>query len=261
MSLQDGQIADLLAAGRQAWPTIGVDAAAFARFVRERLPGSAELVLTFACLSGDTQALSELDRRYLARVPQWVARVDASPDFGGEVRQMLAEKLLVGSDGRPRLADFTGKGSLEGWLRVAALRTALNLRRGQALVMSAEQIDARRALAASDHELKLIATQHREHFRDAFRDAFAALTPRARHVVRLHFVDGLTLQKIANMHQVNVSTVWRWIGTAHADLARRIKEQLRQRAGLSESQVDQLVHTVQQQLDVSLTGLLRSAQP
>ncbi len=30
---------------------------------------------------------------------------------------------------------------------------------------------------------------------------------------------------------------------------------------LEESQVDQLVHTVQQQLDVSLTGLLRSAQP
>ena len=48
------------------------------------------------------------------------------------MRQRLRERLFVGSDGEPaRLASYSGRGPLGTWVRIAAIRLALNLRRSE----------------------------------------------------------------------------------------------------------------------------------
>src|SRR5947209_904462 len=60
----------------------------------------------------------------------WVARVGREPSFVEEVRQTVREKLLVAAaDAPPRIVEYTGRGALAAWLRIIAVRAALNLRR------------------------------------------------------------------------------------------------------------------------------------
>src|SRR6185369_15597861 len=92
----------------------------------------ADLFLACACLHNDDAAWRELDRIHLSRLPSFVARIDPSPAFGDEVRQRLSEKLIRDAGGgKAKLALYSGRCALGGWLRVAAVREAQDLKRTQ----------------------------------------------------------------------------------------------------------------------------------
>src|SRR5262245_3991171 len=86
-----------------------------------------ELYLAFACSSGQRAAVRVLEQQYLRDAMRAVARVNGAKEFTDEVQQMLSERLLVGP--APKIASFAGTGPLAAWLRVAAVRTALNLQK------------------------------------------------------------------------------------------------------------------------------------
>jgi RNA polymerase sigma-70 factor (ECF subfamily) len=77
-----------------------------------------------------------------------------------------------------------------------------------------------------------------------------------RTLLRLHYLDVLTLEKIARLFHVGRTTAHRWIADAReallADTTRRVRELL----VLSDSEVDSLLPLVASQLDVSLSRLL-----
>src|SRR5262249_46804856 len=135
----DQDIALAYVAGRAAWPNLAVSVDAFRHHVVDRLrlspasvvPRAADLYLVIAVLEGADRALPILDER-LARAAGVVARIDGAPAFVDEVRQELRVKLLAGPE--PRLRSYAGIGALFEWLRVAALRTAINLKRSDRLL-------------------------------------------------------------------------------------------------------------------------------
>src|SRR5581483_4498624 len=91
-----------------------------------------DLYLACACARGVPAALAALDRAVLLRVPAFICRVSTDAAFADEVRQQLRERLLVAPPGgAPKIAEYGGAGALHAWVRVAALRTALNLRRNR----------------------------------------------------------------------------------------------------------------------------------
>src|SRR5689334_9841943 len=107
MALDDDELDAFAFDAAAGVPSVKRDPLAFAEHVRTtiapRLEGAlladlhaADLFLAWACLEGDPVAWRELSRLYLARVPQWVARIDPSPAFADEVRQRIAERMLAG---------------------------------------------------------------------------------------------------------------------------------------------------------------------
>jgi RNA polymerase sigma-70 factor (ECF subfamily) len=108
----------------------------------------------------------------------------------------------------------------------------------------------------ADPELELVKRRHSEDFEAAFRDALAALAPRQRNVLRLHFVDGLTIAAIGAVHRVHRATAARWLAGARADVLERTRSALRARLRLTPTEVDSLVAVVQSRLDVNLRALL-----
>src|SRR5713101_7284652 len=80
----------LHAAGREAWPDVPLDAEAFAADVTNRVDAhrnlddavstlhAADLFLACACSRGIASALAAFDRVHLARVPDFVRRIDSS---------------------------------------------------------------------------------------------------------------------------------------------------------------------------------------
>jgi RNA polymerase sigma-70 factor (ECF subfamily) len=260
--------ADLQAAyqaGRAAFPGVELAEARYAEFVRERLgaalpeaPIAADLFLACACIDGDRRALEAFDAGYLALVPQFVARLEASAAGIDELRQRLREKLFVGvAGGPPKIAEYTGRGRLQSWLRVVAIRSALNEKASHKPESPASDLDER--LATADPELDYLRQRYRGEFRDAFAAAFAKLEPRDRTMLRLHLVDGLGIDRLAPMYGVHRATAARWLASVRESLFVGTRDALRARLGVSATEFASLVRLVRSELDLSIRRLLDEA--
>jgi RNA polymerase sigma-70 factor len=253
---------------RAAWPGIDLPLVQFAAHARARIdldgsgPGvahAADLYVAAACLAGRPAALDALERVFLVRIAAQIRRIDASPAFADEVRQQLREHLLVGRrDQHPRLADYAGRGPLGAWLRVAAVRLALNLVAMQR--PDREQPLDQRLLDVSDPrdpEHELLHARHGPMLRQAVRTALAALTSQQRNLLRLNLGVGLATAKIAAMYRVDQSTVVRWLQAARAAVRDATYERLRAELGTSTREAQSLTALLLSRLDLSLGGVLR----
>jgi RNA polymerase sigma-70 factor (ECF subfamily) len=249
---------DLAERGRAAWPGIELSAAQLAEHLaRLELPVEphADLYLACACTAADPAALAAFDAKVLAEVGHFVARIDPSPQFADEVRQVLRHRLLVPRpDGPPRIADYSGRGALGAWVRVAAVRAAIDLRRD---VHGEGRVSSTPAVARELRpDLALLRARYQADYEEALRAALATLDARERNLLRMHIVDGLTLDRIGVIYRVHRATAARWVQSVRQKLLDAIYQRLGERLRLSPSELDSLTALVQSQLQVSLTGLL-----
>lgn len=247
-------------------PTVSLSRAQLASHLDDvgvRVPGDlaaahvADLYLAAACAVGDTGALTTIEAGPLREIADFVARIDAAPDFGAEVTQLVRQKILLapGEGQRPKIAAYSGRGPLGGWIRVVAVRVALDLRRSRGPALDqdgdADQIVAR----GLDPEAALLREQYREVFRVALNSGLADLSARERNLLRFHFADGVTLDQLATSYRVHRATVARWLARARANLLARIKGRLTETLGMSGGEVESIARLLGSQLDVSLSRL------
>src|SRR5581483_8080759 len=127
----------------------------------------------------------------------------------------------------------------------------------------AEDIDERTVQALPDPpdaELRYVHARHREDLLRALKDAFAGLPREQRHVLRLHFAGGLTAVRIAEMLQIDRTTVGRWLASARAAILQETRRLLRDRLRLPPAEVDSLIATLRSQLDASISSLLQNTK-
>ncbi len=257
--------------GRAAWPNVELSQDVFAAHVRSKIAPAAApedverldaagLYLACACARGVASALAQLDRHVLARVPEFLARIQGSSALPDEVRQILRERLLVvGTPGElPRIATYSGDGPLAAWVRVAAVRTALNL---------LEKMDERPAhdsraiggaVGATTPEHEVVASHQHAIFREVLEQAVSALPAEQRTALRMHFAEGLTGDEIAEKLGISRATVTRWLAMARTLLLRETKRLLVGRLRLSPAEAESFIATARSRLDLSLSVLLAS---
>ncbi|MDX2089294.1 MAG: sigma factor-like helix-turn-helix DNA-binding protein [Kofleriaceae bacterium] len=253
-------------AGRAAWPEIELAREHLALHVVsheidavQRYP--ADLYLAAACLSNNPSALAVFERDMLAPARAAIGSIDSSAAFVDEACQRLRASLLVGHDGRPRIADYAARGPLRAWVGVAAVRIALMMRRAQ--VRSKEVVgedddwtEALTAISTGDPELELLKRQYAAAFTEALRAAVAQLEPRLRTALRMSFVDNLSIDQIGAVYNVHRATCARWIQRACQSILEQTRARLAERLKLSPSELDRVTALVQSQIDVSLSQLL-----
>jgi len=263
-------LAGRIAEAARAWPAFTVESRRFARFLAARLPGDddpvaalatfhvADLYLACACIDGDATALATFDRGYLAQLPRLVR---AEPGTVDELRQVLATRLLVTVDGQPpRLDRYGGRGPLITWLKVVASRALSNLRRGDGDRASAEDKAASEpeSVAAVDPELALIRQRFGVDFHEALAAAFASLPLRERNLLRMHFVERLSIDRLAPIFAVSRATAARHLVAARSALTERTIANLGARLRLAPGELQSLVRQVRSKLDLSLSTILRA---
>lgn len=260
------------AAGREAWAGIEVDHAALRAFLSRRLQGpdpmaevqglcAADLYLACACVAGVPGAAERFDEGYRPVIRAAVARLDGGRGILDEVLQRVRDIALVGAGrGRPALAGYGGRGDLRGWVRVVAVREAYKLLRadrGRVGVEDDEMFDVL-ASPGEDPELAILKQRYRNEFRTAFRGAVAALPRRERTALRLHVLDGLSIDEIAPMYSVHRATAARWLARARERLLVETRRELRRALGIDDEQVDSVIRLIQSRLDVTLDTVLQS---
>ena len=155
---------------------------------------------------------------------------------------MLREKLFVGRDGdAPKIAEYDGRGLLASWVRVVALRAAIDLRRRREAVRSGARAEE---AGSGDPEIAYMKERYRELFNEAFRGAVEELGAGPRELLRLHFVEGLTLEALAARLGVHRATVARRIAAAREAVAAAARRRLRGALGASEAELESLVRVM-----------------
>jgi RNA polymerase sigma-70 factor (ECF subfamily) len=250
----------LVTAARTQWPLVRLDAETFATQLKAKCTAPLEQVrgpeffLACACLAGDESALSAFEEQFIARVDKAVAGVDASPSFIDEVRQRVRERLLVGAS--PKLAEYSGLGSLQAWTRTVALRLALNHKRDSAREVQDEGLLDALPFAGRDLELDYVRAQHRGDFAAAFREALGSLEDRSRNVLRLSYVDRLSIDQIGTMYGTHRATAARWLSQARDELMEQTRTRLAQRLKLTQSDLSSLLGALQSNLEISIKRML-----
>jgi len=262
-------------AGRAAWPTVDVPLDRFAAHVARHTGDAADpeaatadlyaadLYLACACAAGDPIGLRLFEDQVLPHAAAALRRLDPSPAFSDEVRQLLRQKLFV-KDGEslPKIADYAGRGPLATWVRVSAVRTALNLRGSgkREQPMTSSQVAAL-APPVDDPALKYLKVQFADEFETALARACAALTDRDRTILRLRFVDDLNIDQIGGLYGVHRATVARWIARIRDELFAATRGDLVGRLKLSDSDFESLLRLARSQLDLSLSAVLYTEKP
>jgi RNA polymerase sigma-70 factor (ECF subfamily) len=269
------RLRELLDACRAAWPGLDVAEIAFVRRLAELLPEQGDLesclarmhgpdlYLACGCAAGDPAALAAFDGGVLRQVVPALQRMGLPASQIDEVLQVLRAKLLVTDEhGRgSSIASYAGRGALVGWVRTAARRTALSLRRNMD-----EQIggvgggEAARGLERlplpADMELDYIKGRYQAEFKQAVEDAIATLDAEQLKILRLHYTEGLSIDRIGALLNVHRATAARWIRAAADAVRDETRRLLHERLRLSAGELDSLAVLVQSQLHLSLARLL-----
>jgi RNA polymerase sigma-70 factor (ECF subfamily) len=255
---------DAWEAGRTTWPEIVADRATFDAFMAERERASSrhpeDLYLVAACLAGASTAVAAFDREMLAAARAAARSIDNNAAFVDEACQRLRASLLVGDGERPRIADYAGRGPLRAWVGVAAVRTALMMRRSQQRAREVPVEDdwsgSLAVIATGNPELDLLKRQYADAFAAALREAVAKLEPRLRTVLRMSYVEGLSIDDIGGVYAVHRATAARWIRAACDEVFAATRGLLSERLQITGRELDRVAAMVQSQLDVSLSQLL-----
>ncbi|HWB80158.1 MAG TPA: sigma-70 family RNA polymerase sigma factor [Nannocystaceae bacterium] len=260
------EIEQLLHEGLTAHPGLSIDTDTLAQHVLRLWPEGtpqslhADLVLACACTLGHDAALRRFERQYVPIAAAAIAKVDARPDFVQETVQRLRQRLLVADeDGPPRIAEYAGRGALGGWVRIAAVRSALNaLRGGGPNRRDVESVGPLEDVAPS-HELRELVARYRDTCNTALRDAIASLTAEQRNLLRLHHVDGLTVDELAPLYGVHRATVARRIARAREDVLEATKRLLEARVGASRREIDSLLGVLVDEFELTMDRLIAPA--
>lgn len=157
--------------------------------------------------------------------------------FSDEVLQAVRHRALV----ERKLATFDGRGSLRGWLKAVAARLEVDLRRGTREDSTEDGLLERLLPPSSGLESELVTTEARTLLRGAMQAALERLPVRDRLWVQLHYLDGMTLSAIAELHGVAPSTVMRALRGAVEELKALVRSHLVDAHRLGTASVDSLV--------------------
>jgi RNA polymerase sigma-70 factor (ECF subfamily) len=266
--------ADILAAyarGRLGLAEIPLDDEAFARHLARaatRMSDGAalstlvaeDLYLACACLIGAPGAANVLMARHRTVIRRAIERTAPRPNVE-EIEQGLLADLLVGAPARPpEIAGYAGRAPLARWLEVVAQRAALGwlrTERAQATVAVCAGLEPRLG-GDTPIDAAFFRERYLDDFGQSLKEALRRAPEQDRAVLRLHMVNGVSVEKIGKMLGVAQSTASRWLAKARENVLADLKTILKQRLGIASAEIESLADLLASRLDLSISQVLVS---
>ena len=233
----------------------------------------ADLYLALACARGNESAWWEFDRRYRPFVERLArhllnTRANADEVIDHIYAELFGTKVVDGNR-QSKFRTYTGRGTLQGWLRAVVSHAVIDFYRRRQDEVSLDNLEEigeeprmRHSRASHAHraEESMLASVVRERYRTAtvaaLDQALATLDDHEKLLLLYYHVDGLKLREIARLVQepmspirrwfqrrarsgrVHESTVMRWLEKAYEKVAARFAEELAHKHQLSAEEID-----------------------
>jgi RNA polymerase sigma-70 factor, ECF subfamily len=213
-----------------------------------------ELCLAIACEKGDEAAWRVFDSEY-RHAMQGAARALTKDEAEAEdlIQFVFGELYGVRLDGERRLsklAHYSGRGSLGGWLRAVVYQAFIDRKRQTSRFEQVEEVAefdrlANEAAAHVNGRLSAPISQPddiedarlRQATEEAMTQAFAEVEARDRLLLNYYYFDDMTLREIGLMMGVHEATISRWLAKAQREVRRKTEEILQRGYGLRRAEV------------------------
>ena len=216
-----------------------------------------ELALARACAAGQERAWEVFMARYREKLYDIAAYIAKESSAARELADSLYADLYgtTTRDGQrvSKLASYTGRGSLEGWLRTVMAQEFVNrFRRQRRLVSLDEESEDGAQFAATDPEPAAAVDPRVEAATD---EVLSRLAAEDRFILASYYLDGRTLAEIARTLAVHESTISRKLDK----LARTVRKQIvaaLERKGMSRRQAEEAMEVDVRDLQVDIRDRL-----
>ena len=252
------------------------DANASAKAIDEFCDGlqADDLCIIVACERGDETAWTDLVARFTSTVRSAARSASSNEDAAEDLAQSIWAELYglrVRSDGKPssKLAYYSGRGSLAGWLRAVVAQLAVDQHRKQSrLVQTEEDSDLDRLANDLDDadQMVSVGTVNPENalsekfagaeMHKALERSFKELSDEDRLLVKLYYFDGLRLREAGAVLGVHEATASRRLTRIHSDLRHHVERILIGEKGWTKSETDRSFAEIAVHLDGDLEGLV-----
>lgn len=216
-----------------------------------------ELALARACAAGNNTAWEVFLTRFREKLYLAALRIAREDSAARELADSLYADLY-GTTAREgerisKLASYTGRGSLEGWLRTVLAQEYVNrYRKTKRLVSLEEESEEGVQLQAPDPEPIVPGDARLAHATD---EVLNGLPAEDRMVLSAYYLDGRTLAEIARMLGVHESTISRKIDKLAKMLRKQILASLSRR-GMSRRQAEEALEVDVRDLQIDIRGRL-----
>ncbi|MGH9928868.1 MAG: RNA polymerase sigma factor [Pyrinomonadaceae bacterium] len=234
-----------------------------------------DLCLIVACEQGNQKAWTDLVERFSATVRS-AARSASSNEEGAEdlAQSIWAELhgLRLREDGRPagKLAYYSGRGSLAGWLRAVVAQLAVDQHRKQSrLVQTEEDADFDRIIqhgqdenswsghgSTPNPELQISAKLASAQLQKALAESIKQMSAEDRLLVKLYYFDGLRLREAGALLGVHEATASRRLTRIHGELRQQVERLLIEQEGWTKPETARAFSEVALNLEADLEPLL-----
>ncbi|MFZ0800585.1 MAG: sigma-70 family RNA polymerase sigma factor [Terriglobales bacterium] len=216
-----------------------------------------ELALARACAAGHERAWEVFLTRYREKLYNIAGYIAKESSAARELADSIYADLY-GTNTREgkrnsKLASYTGRGSLEGWLRTVMAQEFVNRYRRQRRTVSLDEESEEGAQFAAPNLEPAVAVDPR--VETATDQALAELPSEDKFVLASYFLDSRTLAEIARALQVHESTISRKVDKLAKSLRKRILAGLGKQ-GMSRRQAEEALEVDVRDLRVNLRSRL-----
>jgi RNA polymerase sigma-70 factor (ECF subfamily) len=202
--------------------------------------------------AGDRSALERYERELAPMITAQLRRRGLTDDAIADVQQTLRMRMF----GEGAIARYEGRAALKSWVLISALREANRAREKAAREPATEDDDL---IGLADRGVAEVQDADKQRYRDvfkrAFRDALATLSPRDRVLLRMHILDGLSVDQIGVLQSVHRATAARWVERARETLSRHIRRELMTQLGTDPFETSEMMGWMQSRIELSLSAL------
>jgi RNA polymerase sigma-70 factor (ECF subfamily) len=236
-----------------------------------------DLCLIIACERGDENAWTDLVQRFTVTVRSAARSASANEDAAEDLAQSIWAELhglRVREDGRPasKLAYYSGRGSLAGWLRAVVAQLSVDTFRKQSkLVQTEEETDLERlahdthagesttfvAAGIQNPEQSLSTRFAQNDLQQALTEAVRELGADDRLLVKLYYFDNLRLREAGMVLGVHEATASRRLTRIQTDLRNRVTQILIDERGWTKAETERSFAEVAQYPDTDLEALVK----
>ena len=231
-----------------------------------------DLCLIIACERGDENAWNDLVERFTATVRSAARSASANEDAAEDLAQSIWAELYglrARKDGMPasKLAYYSGRGSLAGWLRAVVAQLAVDVFRKQSrLVQTEEDTDLDRLARDTNASDRLPGIPTPEEsmsnrfaqtdMQDALNKSVHEMPAEDRLLVKLYYFDNLRLREAGAILGVHEATASRRLTRIQTDLRKRVTKILIDERGWTQAETERSFAEVAQHMDTDLEALL-----
>jgi RNA polymerase sigma-70 factor len=215
-----------------------------------------DLCLIIACERGDETAWGDLVANFDSTVKSAARKMCPNAEDAEDLASSIWAELYglrqdAAGNKKSKLAYYSGRGSLAGWLRAVVSQLAVDQFRKRARFVQIEETGefenlANEAAGNDDHHFAVHYENPEEIFSEgqsssdvskALSAAIAALDAEDRLILKLYYFDELKLKDIAATFGYHEATASRKLARVQAEIRKSVEKALRDQYGWTESEV------------------------